>query len=400
MQKILTIIWKEVILRFSSWSELVFFLILPLIFTFVFAGMQFGGEEGDNRIPVLVVDHDTSELADELLADLAASRAIRTELIDADLAEERFGENDHAAWLQIPSDFGKQVLAGGETAVLDIQQAPNNTNAVIATQAVQTAVGRLTQAITAANNSVQVAEAVEPFASEAERQAYFEESLVVAQTAVSATPNRLTVSRPEAAADNGFDQAAHQSAGQLLTWVFIPLLGTSGYLVYERVRGTLRRLLVTPTSKTTYLLGTIIAHLLMGLVQMAILVGFGVYVLGVNWGNSLGGLSFILFAFGVAAVAFGVMLGTFVKTESQASSISIMTGMTMALLGGAWIPAEIFPTGVQTAVQILPTTWAMRGLSDIVLRGQGFADVVLEGSVLFVFALLFFAIGVWRFRFE
>ncbi|MEM7113173.1 MAG: ABC transporter permease [Chloroflexota bacterium] len=399
MQKILTIIWKEVVVRFSSWSELIFFIILPVLFTFIFAGMQFGGGDGDNRIPVLVVNGDSSELADDLLTNLAASTTIRTELVEAAAAEERFGENDHAALLTIPAGFGEVVLAG-ETAVLDLQQAPNNTNGVIAAQAVQAAAGRLTQAVTAASNSVQAAEALAPFADEAARQDYFAESLALAQTAVSEAPIRLTVTRPEAAADNGFDQAAHQSAGQLLTWVFIPLLGTSGYLVYERVSGTLRRLLVTPTSKTVYLLGTIIAHLLMGLFQMALLVGFGVFVLGVNWGSSLGGLSYILFTFGVAAVAFGVMLGTIVKTESQASSVSIMTGMTMALLGGAWIPAEIFPTGVQTAVHILPTTWAMRGLSDIVLRGQGLADVLLEGGVLIGFAILFFVIGVWRFRFE
>ena len=86
--------------------------------------------------------------------------------------------------------------------------------------------------------------------------------------------------------------------------------------------------------------------------------------------------------------------------HSQASSLSVMLGMALALLGGAWIPLEVFPQGMQTAVHILPTTWAMRGLSDIVLRGQGVADVLLEGSVLLGFALLFFTIGVWRFRYE
>jgi len=35
MKKILTIIWKDTILRFSSRSELIFFLILPIIFTFI-----------------------------------------------------------------------------------------------------------------------------------------------------------------------------------------------------------------------------------------------------------------------------------------------------------------------------------------------------------------------------
>ncbi len=398
MQKIWAMMWKDARVRFSSRSELLFFLILPLLFTFILSGAQFGGD-GDNRIPVLVANEDDSELATELVAHLTASKTVRPELIAASEADARFGENDHAALLQIPAGFGEVVAAGAETAVLDLTQAPNNSSAIAAQQAIQTAVGSLGQAATAARNSVLVAEGERPFATAAEREAYFAEGLAMAQTAVVEAPKRITVTQPEAAI-GGFDGAAHQSVGQLLTWVLIPLLGTSGYLAFERAQGTLRRLLVTPTRTATYLLGTIASQLGLALVQMTILVLFGVYVLRVNWGNSVAGLALMLFLFGLASVAFGVMLGTFTKTESQASSLSVMLGMALALLGGAWIPLEIFPPGMQTAVHILPTTWAMRGLSDIVLRGQGVAGVLLEGSVLLGFAALFFTIGVWRFRYE
>lgn len=398
MQKIWAMMWKDARVRFSSRSELLFFLVLPLLFTFLLSGAQFGGD-GDNRIPVLVVNEDGSELAADLLALLTASKTVRPELVAAADAEARFSDNDHAALLRIPAGFGESVLTGAETAVLDLTQAPNSSNAIAAQQAIQAAVGSLGQAAAAAQNSVAVVEGKRPFATPAEREVYFAEGLAMAQTAVAEAPQRIAVTQPEAAT-SGFDGAAHQSVGQLLTWVLIPLLGTSGYLAFERAQGTLRRLLVTPTHTATYLLGTIASQLGLGLVQMTILVLFGVYVLGVNWGNSVAGLALMLFLFGLAAVAFGVMLGAFTKTESQASSLSIMMGMALALLGGAWIPLEVFPQGMQTAVHILPTTWAMRGLSDIVLRGQGVADVLLEGGVLLGFSLLFFTIGVWRFRYE
>lgn len=55
---------------------------------------------------------------------------------------------------------------------------------------------------------------------------------------------------------------------------------------------------------------------------------------------------------------------------------------------------------MRTAVKILPTTWAMQGRLDIVLRGQGLTGVLAEAGVLLGFAAVFFAVGVWHFRYE
>ncbi|MDD5371409.1 MAG: ABC transporter permease, partial [Anaerolineaceae bacterium] len=93
-------------------------------------------------------------------------------------------------------------------------------------------------------------------------------------------------------------------------------------------------------------------------------------------------------------------LGAFVKTEGQANGLSILFGMVMALLGGCWYPIELFPQFVRTAVKVLPTTWAMQGLLDLVLRGQGLVEILPVAGVLLVFALVFFAVGVLRFRYE
>jgi len=42
----------------------------------------------------------------------------------------------------------------------------------------------------------------------------------------------------------------------------------------------------------------------------------------------------------------------------------------------------------------------MQGMLDILLRGEGLAGVLLPATVLLGFAAVFFAIGVWRFRYE
>ena len=93
-------------------------------------------------------------------------------------------------------------------------------------------------------------------------------------------------------------------------------------------------------------------------------------------------------------------MGTFVKTDRQASNLSIAAGMAMALLGGAWLPMEIFPPAAQTVAKFLPTTWAVQGLNELVMYGGGMVDILLPAAVLTGFAVVFLTIGVWRFRYE
>jgi ABC-2 type transport system permease protein len=223
--------------------------------------------------------------------------------------------------------------------------------------------------------------------------------VALAEDALAAAPERVTVTRP-AAVEDDYDPLVQASVGQLVTWVFIPLLGASALFAGERSRGTLGRLVVSPARKSTFLLGAIGGQLGQALVQMALLVLFGVYVMKVDWGNSVPALAVMLVVFGLASVALGVTLGTFVKSSNQASNLSIAAGMGMALLGGAWLPMEIFPQGAQTLAKFLPTTWAMQGLNELVMRGGGIADILLPVGVLIGFAVVFLIIGAWRFRYE
>lgn len=400
MRKIWAITWKDVRLRFSSRSEYLFFLILPLLFTTILGGLSFGGD-GDNRIWLPVVDEDGGVEAQALLATLADSGAVRAEEMARTEAQALYDDQDVVAMLVIPAGFSSS-LQQGEAVALAWQAQSGNGNSLAAEQAVRAAVSDVSRALAIANTSVAAAAEVRPFDSDAAAADYFAGSLAQAQSMLAEEPARVEITRPEVTESGSgeYDPAAQASAGQLITWVFIPLLGTSALFAYERTRGTLRRLLTTPTKKATFLLGTISGQLLVALVQMAILITFGALVMKLNWGQSPVALAVMLVSFGLAAVAMGTMLGTFIKSEGQANNLSIMLGMVMALLGGCWYPLELFPPAVQSAVRVLPTTWAMLGLMDLVLWGRGLVEILPKAGVLLGFALVFFVIGVRRFRYE
>jgi ABC-2 type transport system permease protein len=397
MRKILAIARKDTVLRFSGWMEWLFFLILPIFFTLVLAGGT--GASQDSRVRLVVVDQAQTPLSAELVAALEQSTAVRPDLLPLGKAEDQFSVRRVSALLVIPAGFDQEHLRQGDL-VLDLRRQPNNVNALVAVQAVRSVAGRVASAAEIARATVTAAEKVRPFASGADRESAFEEALAEAQSLLSQAPERVTTTEGVTADQIEYDPAGNSSAGQLITWSFIPLLALSAMFAYERQKGTLRRLLITPTHRATYLLGTITGQVATALLQMLLLVAFGILVMKLSWGHAPAALAVMLFTSILAAAALGTALGTVVKTEGQAGGLSVMLGMVMALLGGCWYPIELFPQFVRTAVKVLPTCWAMQGLLDIVLRGQGLRAVLPEAGVLLSFALVFFAVGVWRFRYE
>ncbi len=399
MRRLLGIAWKDLLLRFASPTELLFFIVLPVIFAFIVSGFASSqGGDGDNRIVVLVVNQDATALSQELVQTLESSRSVRPETLDAAEAAQRFDDGDAPALLTIPAGF-EASLRAGQPVDLGLQLEPSNANGLAAQQAIQSAAAQVSQALSAASGSVAAAEQVRPFASEAERADYFDASLAAAQGLFASAPQRLAAVAAVQNEQEQYNGAVQGTAGQMLVWVFIPLLGTAGLMAYERATGTLKRLLTTPTSTATYLLGTVTSQYSASIVQMLLLVGFGALVMNIVWGPPLAVMA-VLLAFVLSSVAMGVMLGAFVKTESQASGLSVMLGMTLGLLSGCLWPLELFPPAMQTAAHILPMTWAMQALTDLAVRGGDFGGILPAIGYMLASAVVFFTIGVLRFRYE
>lgn len=77
-----------------------------------------------------------------------------------------------------------------------------------------------------------------------------------------------------------------------------------------------------------------------------------------------------------------------------------LTGIVMSSLGGALANRSLLPHWAQRICPILPTYWAMRGLRDIILNGQGIGAAVERMLVLLGFTALFLGGAALRFRFD
>ncbi len=396
MFKLLAIAWKDTLLRFSSRTELLFFLILPIVFIFMLGGgVGQGAGQGDTRLPILLVDPAPGPLSAEIRSALDASQTVRYTTATLAEAEQALTDNEAVAVLIVPTGLSMETREGA----LELRLAANNPNRLAVEQAVQAAVTRVGQPLGVAQAVTAEAERWRAFDDADERAGFFEAVADQARQALAEAPKRVVTTRASTSDSVDYDPATNQTAGQLITWVFIPLIGISALFAFERDQGTLRRLLITPTRRLTFLAGTLVGQVATALVQMLLLAAFGTWVMGVDWFRDPLALGVMLLAAALAAGALGVMLGTFVTSDRQANGLSIMLGMVMALLGGCWYPIELFPEAVRTVSQTLPTYWAMQGLLDIVLRGRGLLDILPAAGVLLGFTAAFLTVGVYRFRY-
>jgi len=251
-------------------------------------------------------------------ASWSALTAVRPGLVSLAEGVEAFNDNQVTALLIIPPDFNLETLQAGASRV-ELRQQPNDIRAFAIQQGVSAALTRVSSAVDIAAASVNLAETLRPFSSEAARQAYFSAALDDAYAQIATAPQRVTEALASTKDPIEYDPNANSAAGQMITWVFIPLIGLSAMLAMERQLGTLRRILVTPTTKATFLAGTILGQVLTAIFQMALLIGFGMLALKLKWGAAPGATALIVIASTLAAGALGTMLGTFVKTERRAA---------------------------------------------------------------------------------
>ncbi|MBP6788304.1 MAG: hypothetical protein KA170_11995, partial [Candidatus Promineofilum sp.] len=184
--KLTAIIRKDTALRFEGRAELLFFLVLPLIFTFLIGGgLPAAGGGGDNRLLVPVADEDGSDRSAALLTLLAAGDAIRPEAMSRADAEALLADEDAAAALIIPAGFGAALSAegqvAGQPAEVTLLVAPTSNAAPAVEAELNRAVNALARPLLVARAATQGVEAARPFANETARAAFFNDALAAAE---------------------------------------------------------------------------------------------------------------------------------------------------------------------------------------------------------------------------
>jgi ABC-2 type transport system permease protein len=184
--------------------------------------------------------------------------------------------------------------------------------------------------------------------------------------------------------------------GYSLMFVFFLISNLAATVIEERQTGTLQRLLVAPVPRSRILLGKMIPYFLIAAAQFTVILLASKLIFGIDLGNSVLALGVIILASSLAVVSLGILIAAFARSEGQASGLTIVLVLAMAVVSGAMFPNIAIP-GIQA---LTPHYWAMQGFVNTIARGQDVQGVLLPAGILLTMSAVFFTIGAVRFRFE
>ncbi len=393
-------------------TSFIFLLIMPLAFTLLF-GFAFGGfsageeDEEDPRLAVIVLNLDGSALSDEVPALLEGSTVVRPGGSAADEAEleRRLADGDFAAGVIIPAGFAASVYAG-EPQPLVVVASTVETAGGAAAREIEALSVRLEAAMLSAQVGLQAVETRQPFADEAARQAYFDETLHRALAGWSEPPVTMRVTQAAAGENDvvaevyGGNAFAQSSPGMMAQFAIAGLMGAAGILVAERKSRSLRRLLTTAMSPAAILAGHFLAMFIVIFMQLSILILVGQLFLRLNYFGQPAATLLLVTTTSLFSAALGLLIGAVARSEEQTIALALIPMFVLSALGGAWVPLEFTPPAFQQVARLTPLAWLMDGLKDIIIRGQGVEVVWPAAAVLLGYAALLLVLAVWRFRFE
>jgi ABC-2 type transport system permease protein len=140
-------------------------------------------------------------------------------------------------------------------------------------------------------------------------------------------------------------------------------------LVEMRQRKLLKRFVGTPMRRSDFLLALMSSRLILMVVEVGLLLGFGALVFHMR---ILGSLLTILLIGAIGAISFG---GIGLLTASRAQKIESVSGLMnlvmlpMWIFSGVFFSYQRFPAAVQPFIRLLPLTALNDALRDTILQG-------------------------------
>jgi len=166
----------------------------------------------------------------------------------------------------------------------------------------------------------------------------------------------------------------------------------------ERERGTMENLLAMPAHPAEVLVGKIVPYILVGYVQVGLILIVARLLFQVPMVGSVPLLLAVSLVFITANLAMGITFSTVGANQLQAVQMAFFFFLPSMLLSGFMFPFRGMPGWAQMIGEVLPLTHFLRIVRGILLKGNGFSEVVRQLWQIALFAAIALSIGVKRYR--
>ncbi len=420
MKKALNIAIKDFLINFRDPMGLVLMLVAPLAMTLVFAA-AFGGSEGGStpsglsHIPVVLVNQDAGSLGGKVIESFQSDN-LRDLLepqvfTDSNAARLLVDHDQVAAVVIIPPDFtnsilltkidnGKSVEPFQESKMSTVEVYSNPTRTISAAIIRSVMDSILNQIYYARYSSeviiTQLMMTGRLLPSEASEMEIQVGNLVSDNNDLSRISIQSELTQNKSNQETGFSWLKYSAPSMAILFLMFTLSTSGRSILAERDHGTLSRLLISPTPRSSILFGKMFSTFLVGLAQMTILILANRFIFGFSWGNPIA-VTLVTIAVVAAVSGWGLLPASLSRTSGQAAVMGTAITLVFGGIAGNFIPRMALPVWMQKIGYFTPNSWGIESYYNLI-QGASLTDVLPAIFWLFLMAVILVFISGIGFR--
>jgi ABC-2 type transport system permease protein len=169
-------------------------------------------------------------------------------------------------------------------------------------------------------------------------------------------------------------------------------------IVDARRKKLLKRLVASPMPRPYYLLSFLLSRILMLVVEVGVLVGFGALFFHVPVRGSFLDLAVVCVLGSLSFAALGLLLASRAKTIEAASGLMNVVMMPMWIASGVFFSSQKFPDVMQPVIKALPLTAVIDALRANMLQGSDLSQLAPQVGIILFWLVICFALALKLFR--
>ena len=418
MYKLWMSVYKEFLLLKRDFGGLIILFVMPLVLIITITLIQDSTFRTvtESKIPVVLIENDKGEISKSVIENLNKSgqfeivSSLDGKNLTETTAKEAVFKGKFQLAIIIPKNLSKDLQLKvnqnvdkiiSNFGIGDLSEEPKKDSLpqIINKKEVRLYFDPATQATFKSN----VKSSIDKMISQIETKsiyATFQEQLGEGEEPIFEQESFITFKEIVPTVDNKEilpNSVQHNVPAWTLFAIFFIIVPLSINIVKEKGQGTQIRLLTNPVPYYVVIAGKTITYLVICMIQFYLMVLVGMYLFPylslptLDLDGKFFLMSVVALFSGLAAIGFGILLGTIAKTQEQSAPFGATSVVILAAIGGVWVPVFAMPKVMQVISHISPMNWGLNAFYDVLLRKADAIEILPEIFLL----LLFFIITIF-----
>jgi ABC-2 type transport system permease protein len=410
MFKLIASIKKELLLLVNDRVGLALMFLMPLLLVFIITIIQDSVYKvvNENKIPLLVMNHDHGLLGERLINVLNESGLFEIDSVAGDteqaLKSELLAKGKMIA-LYVPVAFseGLESNAGDVSKILmkdlgleydsttaksvDIPALTFYSDPVLQENYTYSVMGVIQSYLSIIENSLMI----DNMYSEMElgdRSERLKDKMIA---------NRVKINQVVATNNKSMavpNSTQHNVPAWTIFAMFFMVVSLGSNIVKERVNGSFLRLKTMPTSFMLVMFSKMSVYILVAILQVTLTFSMGIWILPqlglpqLTLPTDMVAFGMVIFMSSMAAVSYALMIGSIARTQEQANGFGAVSIIIFGAIGGILVPTFVMPSYMQLISNFSPLHWCLEGFYILFLKGGSWSELWSVFLFLAIFILI------------